>query len=745
MATRKTNEANVDDKMRELGMGLDDDSTFGEDDGDAAREAFEALTASDDDGEEPAPAPVPARRSPLRDALFERSEVKPPPVAQQPPQFMQQPEPRAPLSQDDDTVFQVPQNRVRKIKPEASPAVKRLGQALAKKLPGAEKVKIKQRMTNGQLGLVGEYSFQDLSASSDLESFILKYIKPKYGPGEYKITGIDAAGNELEAGTVNVLDPNPEPEGTGTMNMLQSVFEQSQRAQRELWESRMQQGNVDPIGLLRGIQEVQKEMAPKEDGTLAAVIAAQGQQMQAFMQMMAQQQQLASQQNQQNLSLLVEAMRPKEDPELKRMLAKLLEEKSSGGSASLPPPLPPPPAPFEGLKEIVEVMATVMGKGKNDGEGETKDLLRQLIASKDAQTLTPRDMLALMQDLKGGDKGGDDFRKSMEHMSMMLNVAQQLRGDQQGSSAAGFWDALGQFLGNRDVGGAVAQMVRQKSEASTQAQLIEQRRKLMSDQKNMIQELRKGQPAAIVGAPPPQSGMPVQPGRPVGVPAPQPVQAAPAAPVQTRVVRPVAAPVAIPAAPPTGFGEVVHTHVVTETDTVTAKPSERPSSRPAKRLPPLPSATYEHINKIVAAADDGELLQRVTNMLIYFAEFDEWRATTETLLGLVQKGRADRALEILSTIMQGLQASGFLSPEMQEKIVTAFDKNFDVIQSALQGVPLGDDANPVQAALDAHDEQEEDDEDDEDEEEDDEDEEEDDEDESDTGDSPEKDHAAASN
>jgi len=725
VARKTTNEANVDDKMRELGMGLDDD---GETDGDAAREAFEALVDSEEEAGEPAPSPAPAptRRSPLRDTLFERSaEVKPPPVAQF-GYMQQQPEPRAPVPQEDDTVFQVPQNRVRKIKPEASPAVKRLGQALAKKLPGAEKVKIKQRMVNGALGLVGEYSFQDLSASSDLESFILKYIKPKYGAGEYKITGIDAAGNELEAGTVNVLDPNPEPEGTGTMNMLQSVFEQSQRAQRELWESRVQQGNVDPIGLLRGMQEVQKEMAPREDGTLAAVIAAQGQQMQGFMQMMAQQQQLQSQQNQQNLQLLVEAMKPREDLELKRMLAKLLDDKSSS-SAPLPPPLPPPPSPFEGLKEIVEVVATVMGKGKGDGDGETKDLVKQLIASKDAQTLTPRDMLTLLQDIKG-EKGGDDFRKSMEHMSMMLNVAQQLKGDQQGSSG-GFWEAFGNFLGNRDVGGAVAQLVRQKAETSTQAQLIEQRRKLMADQKAMILELRKGQPP-IVAAP---AGQPVQ-----GAPAQaQTVQAVP----QPRVVRPIAvAPVTNPAAPPPqGFGEVVHKHVVEETDTVTAKPSERPSARPARRLPPLPSATYEHINKIVAAADDGELLQRVTNMLIYFAEFDEWRETTETLLGLVQRGRADRALEILTVIMQGLQVSGFLSPEMVEKIVTTFDKNFDVIQSALQGVPLGDDSNPVQAALDAHDEHAEDDE----EEEDDEGDEEDDE--SDDGDSQDEDHAAASN
>jgi hypothetical protein len=725
MAPRKTAEVTVEEKMRELGISPDGDLSSSDS---GADESLDPLASDDDDDEEQDEdsedeqdsPPAPVKRSPLRDALFAPSDELRPPrigVPPQPPAVRAVPQPRTeertplPLAEEE-PIYQVPMTRVRKIKPESSPAVRRLGPALAKKLPGAEKVKIKRRLDNGALGIVGEYSLQDLAASSDIESFILKYIKPKFGPGEYKVTGIDAAGNELEAGTVHALNPDPAAEANGPMDFIQVMFEQTQRQQRELMEQRMQGPN--PIEMLRGLQEVQKEMTPRDEsgGALAAVIAAQGQQMQAFMQMMAQQ-------SAQQMTLMVEALKPREDPTMKMLLARLVEEKVSNSNAlplPAPPPPPPPSSPVEGLKEILE-LAIVMTRGNKSEDGELKELVRQAIQAKDQHVMSPKDVIQLVHDIKS-DRGTDDFRKSMENMSMMLNVAQQLKGDQQGSSSANFFDALGSLFSNRDFAGAIAQTVRSKVETSQRSELLEKQRAL-------LREVRQGNPQAIAQAQ--QQARAAAAVRPVAVPvAPvantngvQPV--VPVAAVVNGVpmaVAPVVARPVAPVAPAAGVQGVqaVQTPRMEGAPAQIAKPPE--TTLKNFKLPPLPTNTYEHVNGIVAAPDEGALLGSVVRMLIYWAEFEDFRPMAELLLGLVQRGDRERAAEMVANIFNHLSAIGMMSAETAQHVVATFVKFFDEIQSQLSDLPLDDDRNPIQAALEDADTDDEDDEDDEEDEED---------------------------
>jgi len=752
MPKRSSNSAqnvSVDDKLSELGLAdgdevveeqeSDDELAEGdedEQDDEVDKDGDKSSDPLDQVDEEHA---VPTRRSKLRDALF-AGEAKPPRVSAPPaaPSVVQAVNPLPRM--EEDPVYVVPPERVRKVKREPPPSVKRMGGALAKKLPGAERVKIKKRLENGQLGLIGEYTAADLASCSDVEMFIMRFIKPKYGPGVYKLTGIDAAGNELEAGEIPVLDPIEPSTSEGAMGLVQQLIEQTQRQQREMMESRMQQPAVDLIGTLKGLQEVQANMTaqatqPQGDGGLASVMAVMIQAMQ--------QQAAAAQASQQQMTqLLVAAMQPREDPTMKLLLAKLVEERSSSsGSSALPPPLPPS-SPLEGLKEIVEVLAVVMGSGKKGhGDDEIKDLLKAALTSKKEETLTPRETIQLMHEMQAS-RGTDDFRKSMENMSMVMQVATNLKGQSEGSSSAGFFDALSALFSNRDFAGSIANSIRAKVDAQAHATRIAQEQALIRSRQQLLREARAGTPAAAV-----VPGTPAAPGVPGVAQRPQgtvvPMQRAGTVAQGPRIVQPPVqappAPVVVmppPAAPRVDMGGGVELELsevdellrAAPANDVTAPPVEatKPATTPAPvpeaaqpprpaypRIPKLPAQAGEHVQHIVHAKDDAELIERTVRMLIYFAEFPEWRPMTEMLLTMVQRGERDRAIVNVERVVTGLSAMAVMTPELARRITHVFGEHFDEIQGGLADLlPLNDgDGNPFEEAL-ADDEEDDDDDDD---------------------------------
>ena len=86
---------------------------------------------------------------------------------------------------------------------------RRFGTLKPPQLPKVQHIKIHKQSANGWQGYVGEYHLEDLSKSSDIESFIASDIQPKFGEGKYRITGIDAYGQESDLGSVTAL---PEPD-----------------------------------------------------------------------------------------------------------------------------------------------------------------------------------------------------------------------------------------------------------------------------------------------------------------------------------------------------------------------------------------------------------------------------------------------------------------------------------------------------------------------------------------------------
>ncbi len=599
--------------------------------------------------------------SPLRGALFAKKEEE-----LSTPFFTEtsaQQELDIPLpssKKEDDSVFVVPQPRTRLVKQTASPAVKKLGAILAKKLPGAERVKIKKRMDNGQLGIIGEYSMADLANSSDMESFILKWIKPKFGPGVYKITGVDAAGNELEAGEVPVIEPDPSTEQNSALSMVQALIERQDRERKEAEEKMAQQPQINPITMLKELHEVQAAMNPKDEnqGTMAAVIASQGQQMQAFMQMMAAQ-------SQQTMQMMMAAMQPKEDPTMKMLLAKLVEEKSSGGQAMALPPPPPPSNPLDGIKDLIVAIAPlVIPLMQKREDPEIRELIRGALQKTSEQALSPRDVIALVQEMQGSKQNGNTFRESMENMSMLLTVAQNLRGSSEGSSSAGFFDALGALFSNRDFGASIAQSIRAASEAKQQQQAMEARK----EQLKMLAEIKRqnaqngGQTAAVV--PLPQQ-------RPQVVPQPS---------AQVQPMRPVPQ---------------------TATQAIVPPPPTQQTSADKIKLPKIPVATHEHLNGIVSAKDDpATLMQKTVNFFIYLAEFPDWRPLAEMLLGFVQRGEKEKAVGMVHQLFGAFAGMGLIGMDIVQRVSTVFDMAFDHIQNHLADLPIpGDTPNAIEEAL----------------------------------------------
>jgi hypothetical protein len=87
-----------------------------------------------------------------------------------------------------------------------SPGLRKIG-ALAKMFPGAEKVRVRRQLQDGDWGPIGEWPMRTISASGDAESFIMTHVRPRWGGGRYQISVFDSANRETNAGEVILPEP----------------------------------------------------------------------------------------------------------------------------------------------------------------------------------------------------------------------------------------------------------------------------------------------------------------------------------------------------------------------------------------------------------------------------------------------------------------------------------------------------------------------------------------------------------
>jgi hypothetical protein len=581
-----------------------------------------------------------------------------------PPPKKAQPFPDMRDDGDDGPPVMIPAPKpIRAIRPERAGNKKSgLAKGLAERAPGASKVKVFKR-EEGQRWFINDYTLADLSTFPDFESFLTRYVKNDHGPGEYDLVGVDSNNREMELGTVR-LRGVPEKKESNTMaQLLQGVMDRTNE-QNERYLSRMREAlqpppQQNPLELLNGVMTLQEKISGKADsetgGALAAAMQAIGassdKTMQMMMAMMQQQQAAADRQNQLMMTLLA---KPKEDdPVMRVLLLKLTEEKSSGGGAL---PIPPaPPSPTSGLAEILTAMAGFMGAvggGGGDGEDEFKDFLKQWMLKQQNEGLSTKEMIQLVLS-KDEKNGSDSFRQAVDNMAAIMNIANNVNRQQEGGPAAGFFDALAALFSNRDFAGSIANSIRSKMDTTTAAQRtqLEAERQRLELRHRMAQRqnaLQTGVPNP--GAPPlPQQQMPQQP---------MPQQPMPQQPMpQQQQFSP---------------------------------PGPRTIARTG-RLPQLPSDTHEHVNGLATAEDEGQLVGRTVQLLIYFAEFEDWRPFSEQLLGFVRDGNKSGALEYLTAFFDGLSAIHLIDPTLAQKVVRTVGKHFDVVVKQMSDFGLSKD------------------------------------------------------
>jgi hypothetical protein len=547
------------------------------------------------------------------------------------------------------------------------PGLSRLGATLASKVPGAEQLKVYLRKDTGQLGFIGTYQANDLRRCTDIEEFAFRYLKPKYGAGEYVIHGIDAHGRELDVGSVHLLDPPAMSEAQGALGLVQQMISKQEKwlEDRERSLKPSSSSGLEAVTMLREVMNV-AEMASKDAKEEKAKVAAEAASssnamMQMFMAMQQQNQQMQLQMQQQTMQLISAMAQPREDPLMKMLLAKLVEEKSSSGGLPPPPPPPPPADPVDGLAKLLAAIVPLMQPGGGGGgDDEYKSMLKEMVAARENERMTPKDILQMMQEMRQ-ERGTDDFKKSADNLAMMLSLTNQLRQSTEGGAAAGFWDALGALFGNRDFAGSIAQSIRAKASTEQQTQLTQQQQAQMLQRQALVlaqqQEAQRrvlearAQQALKESTTPPAATVP--PATPVPIPAPAPSPTP--LPAARENVVPIRKPVEEAKTPPT--------------------PIPGPS-KPTIQLPPLPANAIDHLNQIILAPDEAGMIEHLIKLVMYLSEFPDWKPFTTEVLKAAQAGNKRETLQFLATAFEGLMAMGLIDRPLAQKVLLAVNKHF---------------------------------------------------------------------
>lgn len=526
------------------------------------------------------------------------------------------------------------------------PQVRGLAKSLADKVPGSDKVKVYKRI-DGRRWFIQDFTKSDLNQFPDFESFLTRYVKPQHGAGEYDLVGVDGLNRESELGQVRLIEAQRESTGGGAFALVEKVLTES-RENNERWLQKMASGQSDPLTLLNGVMALKEKLDNENGGGMATAMKAMSEANSSNMQLM-----LAMMQQSQQTMMALLSKPKEEDPVMKLLLAKLLQDNGAlGGGAAMPPPPPPPPNPTSGLSEVLTAMAAFMGAMNNGGgEDEFKEFLKQKELSRANETLGIKDILALVTQQNNNASGPNTLKETIDNLAAVMNIAQNINRQQEPGAAAGFFDAVAALFSNRDFAGSIAQTIRSKTDTRTgeaEARLRAEAQRLQMEQRLLQQERA----------------------RLAATPQPQPPQQPPV--VQETAPR-------MPAQPPV-------TQAPAFTPTATAEEQQAAAQRTIQRtgrIPELPNNTYEHINNILTAKDDAERVGKVVGMLIYFAEFDDWKPFTERLLTLVRDGKQEESMKYLGALFEGLAAIGMFPNELVPQAVALLNEHFDVVQDQL--------------------------------------------------------------
>lgn len=560
----------------------------------------------------------------------------------------------------------------------APPGLRSLGW-IAKKFPGSEKIKIHLRSVNGQRGLVGTYSVNDLAKTQDMETFLSMYIMPSYGPGEYEITAIDSRGNAFEGGSILLLGPTtdmlPQPGNkNAAMDVIEKLLDKSQ--QRPI----VQSAPADPIRDMERVADLQEKLTGgaknEQQSALAAIIQSSADQNRAMMQM-----------------IMETNARGREPDPMMLMLMKMLLERDSAPAA----PLPPMPPPVNTAKEMMEMM-TVLLTALRPPQDDSKELFKALLLQRDADRMGPREIMEIVKTMTPSAPAapsGSDFKETIENLMALQNLATNLKPQEGGGGPTSFWDALGALFSNKGLASSVAEVIRTRSGGGAPAVQV-----------LPVAQQPRALPAAVIDAAAQELEQRAELVRRQRLELAKTRLAA----EQKALAEETAAAAASPGAQP--IAAAAPPAATAEQEAAVARVQEKRGS-----IPQLPPNIAEHVNAMVMATDDAALVESVINFVFYLNELPDWQQFAQTILHFVMNGDQKSTIEYLSKLFEGLVSLQLMDAEMKNRIAKVLAENFDAISTMAKNA--GSDGDDEEESDDDEEDEDESDDDDEDENEDD--------------------------
>lgn len=363
----------------------------------------------------------------------------------------------APISAFDPSAFRTPRTQAPQQVDKfgsTNPGLRKFG-ALQKAIPGAEKVRLRKRMPDGHLVLIGDWSLREIQSAGDIDAFVLQYAVPLHKGGRYVVSIFDARNQEYEAGdvitpeTVGPAVPHGDPVTMRLIDKLDSM------------ERKMLAPTVpppDPFETYKKVQAQVEEMKKQGmDGTTAVMLAMQ------------------------------QSQRPAgPDPYMIEQMATMRAELAALKAAPAPMPLPPMAPPSNPMMDalaasmpalVAALVTKLTAPPTPDPNAFTAKEAIALLTAKPPErdpVMEFRESLRFFRDLQGGQKE-ESIKDKLAEIAAIKELATDIVGGPSGPQNTNFFDALVQLFSNKgfgdNLGAAIGQEIKARQQQKAPAAL----------------------------------------------------------------------------------------------------------------------------------------------------------------------------------------------------------------------------------------------------------------------------------
>jgi hypothetical protein len=325
-----------------------------------------------------------------------------------------------------------------------------------KLLPSSVRVHVKKRDSDGSMAFINDYSANDLQAQGSIERFLLKYVVPNYGYGDFSLY-MQRPGKDLEpVGTVKIQEPFGHiPGGAAQKSETKELLELFLTREGQSRDAAAKQ--KDPL------QQMQETM------TFLETFRAGGDKEKSSMDPM-------------QMMLMMQMMKPAPqgpqgpDPIMLKIIDRLDRmEDQQNMAAMMPPPPPPPPPPSDGADGFAVIMQAMMQsqqsqtamlvevmRSKTPDRDPVQDLaaLTRLTGANDDR-MTTKDFLAMLPTLKdmiAPNQERSGLSEAMETLRSVKLLEREFGGAPENPSANSFWEFLREFV-QSDAGTRIAEAI----------------------------------------------------------------------------------------------------------------------------------------------------------------------------------------------------------------------------------------------------------------------------------------------